>query len=958
MPKLIKLMTCALSFTSLLACQAPFSSPNTTPDGFTLIERKQPASDAIGIGYAKYRLKNGLTVILHEDHSDPLVHVDMTYHVGSAREELGKSGFAHFFEHMMFQGSEHVADEQHFKMITEAGGTMNGSTTFDRTNYYQTVPANQLEKILWLEADRMGFLLPAVTQEKFEVQRATVKNERAQRVDNRPYGLLSERGAQALYPHNHPYSWPVIGYVEDLDSVDVNDLKAFFQRWYGPNNAVLTIGGDIDTVQTLRWIEQYFGEIPTGPAVTPSPKTLVSLSQSRYITLEDDVHLPLLQLSMPTVHVRHTDEAALDVLANILGSGKTSLFYKNLVQDGYAVQAQVNHPCRELACEFKLTALANPGKADNLAAIQTLFNDTLAEFEQRGVTEDDIRRTVARMKASTIFSLQSVEGKVSTLAYNEIISSTPDLVQADLDRYGDVTVQQVMAVYQRYVKNKPFVAVSVVPRGQALLAAKVANFDYQRPLADASLVNSPSGIDSEIKLVSGFDRSVIPAAGAAPQVKVPEFWRSAFPNNMQIIGHTTSETPTVQISIGLEGGPLLDSFENAGLASFTAQLMNASTKKHTEVELAEKLSLLGSQVSFHAGGRNSMIEVSSLTENLDATLAILQEKLFHPAFKDEEFQRIQLRALQQIQQSSKNPSSMMTQASRQLLYGEQNRMGVSDGGTTKSVTEMTIDDVKAFYRQYYSPDKANVVIVGNLSKEAVLEKLAFLSDWQNKPYSIPPYQDFPQWNHEPVIYVVDKPDATQSIVRLIKPFLPYDALGEQFRTNLMNFPLGGAFNSRINLNLREDKGYTYGARSRFVGGKTLGRFQAGGSMKADKTGAAITELLAEIDGFQAQGMTAQEQAFMRAAYTLGDALNYETPGKKAGFLLQLQTYGLSKDYIEQQNAIINQISLQELNALANQHLNSRTMQLIVVGDSKMLMPQLQAVSEQTGRKIVPLEVEL
>lgn len=973
MSKFIKLATCVISLTSLFACQASFFSSdvqnatpgasslvgsNQLPQGLILVEQKQPNSEEIGIRYTKHRLSNGLTVILHQDHSDPLVHVDITYHVGSAREELGKSGFAHFFEHMMFQGSEHVADEQHFKIITEAGGTMNGSTTFDRTNYYQTVPANQLEKILWLEADRMGFLLPAVTQAKFEVQRETVKNERAQRVENRPYGLLGERSAQALYPDNHPYSWPVIGYVEDLDRVDVNDLKAFFKRWYGPNNAVLTIGGDIDPVQTLQWIARYFGEIPAGPEVVPSPKTPVSLSESRYITLQDNVYLPLLQLSMPTVHVRHQDEAALDVLANILGSGKTSLFYKNLVQDGYAVQAQVNHPCRELACEFKLTVVANPSKAENLAEIQQRISATLIEFEQRGVAQTDIHRTVAQIKASTIFSLQSVEGKVSTLAFNELISQAPDRVQADLDRYSSVSVEQVMAVYQRYVKNQHFVAVSVVPKGQAQLAAKVANFDYQRPQTSLSLTAELQDDAEMTVLNSQIDRATIPSAGPAPQVTVPELWRQTLPNHMQIIGHTTSETPTVQLSISLEGGPLLDSFATAGTAAFTAKMMNTSTLEHSEVEIAEKLSLLGSQISFHAGGRNTMIEVSSLTENLDATLAILQEKLFQPAFKSEDFERIQRLTLQQMQQRTKDPASIMAQASKQLLYGQHNRMGMSDGGTMASLTAITRQDLKHFYTQYYSPAKANVVVVSNLDKAVILDKLAFLADWQPLPYEIPPYQAFPEWHAKPAIFLVDKPGAAQTMVRFIKPALPYDALGEQFATQLMNFPLGGAFNSRINLNLREDKGYTYGARSRFIGGKTLGRFQAGGDMKADKTGAAILEMLAEIDQFQKNGMTEQERNFMRSAYTLGDALNYETPSSKASFLMQLQTYGLSQDYIKQQNKMINQISLAKLNILARQYLNTASMQIIVVGDGKMLGSQLQAVSEKTGRKIIPMTVEM
>ena len=375
--------------------------------------------------FEKYVLPNGLTVILHEDKSDPLVHVDVTYHVGSAREDIGRSGFAHFFEHMMFQGSENLADEEHFRLVTEAGGTMNGTTSSDRTNYFQTVPKNHLEKMLWMEADRMGFLLPAVTQRKFEVQRATVKNERAQRVDNQPYGRLHERVAQALYPEGHPYSWPVIGWTEDLDRVDVNDLKAFFLRWYGPNNATLTIGGDFDREQTVEWVEKYFGSIPAGPAVedmAPAPGTL---DADRYISMEDNVALPLVYMAFPTVHAMHPDEAPLDVLMSIIGTGQTSLLHKNLVKAGLAVQAQAGHACQELACTFTAYALPNPASGASLADLERIIRETFIEFEQRGVLQDDLNRVKGSMVAGRVFGLESVSGKVRQLAYYQTFSAPP-----------------------------------------------------------------------------------------------------------------------------------------------------------------------------------------------------------------------------------------------------------------------------------------------------------------------------------------------------------------------------------------------------------------------------------------------------------------------------------------------------------------------------------------------------
>ena len=335
----------------------PDDSPNL-PQGITFLEsvEKTPGDDIV-IPYQKYRLDNGLTVVLHEDRSDPLVHVDVTFHVGSGREEVGKSGFAHFFEHMMFQGSENVGDEQHFKIVSESGGTLNGTTSTDRTNYFETAPANQLEKMLWLEADRMGFLLDAVTQEKFEVQRDTVKNERGQRIDNRPYGLLIERVNEALYPEGHPYSWMTIGYLEDLDRVDVNDLKKFFLRWYGPNNATLTIGGDFDENQALDWVVKYYGSIPRGPDVAMPEKPIITLDEDRYISLEDKVALPLLYMSYPTVYREHPDEAPLDVLMSIMGIGELRYCTKTWLKTALRCRPALGTAARSCHAHSRLSPL-------------------------------------------------------------------------------------------------------------------------------------------------------------------------------------------------------------------------------------------------------------------------------------------------------------------------------------------------------------------------------------------------------------------------------------------------------------------------------------------------------------------------------------------------------------------------------------------------------------------------
>ena len=356
-----------------------------------LVETVTKKGDELVIPYQKYLLPNGLTIVLAEDHSDPLVHVDVTYHVGSAREEIGKSGFAHFFEHMMFQGSDHVGDEQHFKIISGAGGTLNGSTNQDRTNYYETVPSNQLEKMLWLESDRMGFLLDAVTQKKFEIQRSTVKNERGQNYDNRPYGLLSEFASKNLYPYGHPYSWLTIGYIEDLNRVNVQDLKNFFLRWYSPNNATITIGGDIKSSDVVKMVDKYFGSIPRGPEVTKTILPAVVVDKNRYVSYVDNyAKLPLLTKAFPTVPNYDKDMAALACLAQIIGQGKNSVLYQQLVKTQKALNANASSNLSELGGVFSFQVIPYPGKS--LAGMDSLVKEALLSFEQRGVTDEDIIR--------------------------------------------------------------------------------------------------------------------------------------------------------------------------------------------------------------------------------------------------------------------------------------------------------------------------------------------------------------------------------------------------------------------------------------------------------------------------------------------------------------------------------------------------------------------------------------
>lgn len=926
------------------------ATSSALPGGIELIETVERTGDEIVIPYKKYRLPNGLTVILHEDDSDPLVHVDVTYEVGSGREDVGKSGFAHFFEHMMFQGSENVADEEHFKIISESGGTLNGTTNSDRTNYFETAPANQLEKMLWLEADRMGFLLDAVTQEKFEVQRETVKNERGQRVDNAPYGLLFERVGEAMFSEGHPYSWSTIGYIEDLDRADLDDLKRFFLRWYGPNNAVLTIGGRLDETETLEQVAKYFGSIPIGPAVEDPVYTPVTLDQDRYISLEDNVQLPLLYMAWPTVHARHPDEAPLDVLNSILGEGRTSLMYKNLVKDGKAVQAQASHACRELSCSFTMLALPNPAGGSSLAEIDSIIRSSLTEFETRGVEDDDLERVKAGIVSNLIFGLESVSGKVGQLAAYETFANDANFVGKDIARYENVTKADVVRVYEKYIKDKPAVVMSIVPKGQLTGIAKADSWErYER-----TIPASPTADGLQFRVAEDdFDRSIQPAASDVDlSIKVPDIWRSKLANGVEVLGAANSETPTTALQIRMNIGQANEPLDKLGLAAMTSAMLGEATTSSSNEELSNRLAKLGSRINVGSGDEFTTITVRSLTDKLDETMAIAIERLFEPAFSEADFNRLKQQTIAGIKNAKTQPAVTANAVYNKILYGDRNAFAYPNTGTEETVSNITLDDVKAFYAANLSASVTSVIAVSDLSEADLKAKLAGLEKLERKAVSRPATQPFPALKPN-TLYLIDKEGAAQSEIRIGKRALPFDATGEYYRVGLMNFILGGAFNSRINLNLREDKGYSYGARSFFNGNQTRGTFTAAAGVRTDSTSASITEFMKEIETYQGGGIKSDELAFTKSAIGQRDARQYETPFQKLGFISNILTYNLPNGFVDEQNTILENIESDEINALATKYLNIKDMTIVVVGDKATILPDL----EKLGYDIVELDTE-
>ena len=905
-----------------------------------LIEEVTKTGDEIVIPYKKYQLDNGLTLIIHEDHSDPLVHVDVTYHVGSAREELQKSGFAHFFEHMMFQGSENVADEEHFKIVTESGGRLNGSTNRDRTNYYETVPSNQLATMLWLEADRMGFFLDSVTQKKFEVQRATVKNEKGQNYDNRPYGRWSEVTAGALYPYGHPYSWLTIGKLEDLDRVDVNDLKKFFMRWYGPNNATLTVGGDVNPTQVVAMVEKYFGVIPAGPAVEPMKLEPPVLKSDRYVSYVDsNIRFPAIMFTFPTVPAFHPDEAPLDCLAEILGTGKSSYFYKKFVLTQKAIQASTFHPASELSGEFTMFVLPFPGQT--LSAFEQEMRAILDEFAKNGVSDDDITKFKASRESDLINGLASVSGKVSQLANYQTIYGDANAIKYDLDRYLNITKEDVMRVFNQYIYNKQGVIQSVIPDAET---APAQPDNYEIPTSGESVFPTTdySGLSYSRPKGDKFDRSKRPELGPNPTIKVPDFWKEELANGIKVIGTQTDEIPVVEIQLTINGGHKMDAYDpkKSGLASLTAGLMNEATQNYTSEQIQEELRKIGSDISVYAGTSQTTISASTLVKNLDRTLELMDEVLKRPAFNQEDFDRLKNQQLEGIKAGQKNPGAIANLVFDRLLYGDEHIYSVPNSGIEETVAAITLEDVKNFYDNYYSPSVSELAIIGDIDRKTVLAKMEFLKTWEAKEVKIP---ELPKAkpSGKTTIYMVDKVDAPQSEIRIgYVTDMSYDATGDYFKSYLMNFPLGGAFNSRINLNLREDKGWTYGARGYFSSDDDPGPYTASAGVKANTTDSAVVEFMKEISNYRINGMTDSELAFMRSAIGQRDALDYETPGQKARFLRRINHYDLDKTFVDEQNKIIRNVSKKELNTLAKKYLKDDNFYILVVGDAATNRPKL------------------
>ena len=892
------------------------------------------------IPYEKFQLENGLTVILHSDTSDPMVHVDVTYHVGSAREMPGRSGFAHFFEHMMFQGSDNVADEEHFRIVTEAGGTLNGTTNLDRTNYFETLPSNQLETALWLEADRMGFFLDAVTLKKFEIQRATVKNERGQRYDNRPYGLVYEKTMEALYPFGHPYSWTTIGYIEDLNAATLDDLKRFFLRWYGPNNATLTIAGNFDRAECLSWVQTYFGSIPRGPEVRSMPAKPVKLESDKFVSYKDKIRFPLMSITYPTVEARHEDEAALDILSELIGNGKSSILYQQLEKTQKAKSAYSYHSTAELAGYFSVSITGFPDAS--LPNLKVEWEKALLAFEKRGVSFADIERFANQQEADAIQGLASISGKASQLAYYQTFTGSPKNRLAEIARYRKVSPEQVMAVFKKYLKEKPAVYLSCLPKEGGTSAVSVDNSGrpatpegYSPDLSEYANLTYTKGKDN-------FDRSKKPKAKAEISESKMQIWKQSLASGATAVGTSYPELPLISVQISWPTGYWNEPIQLAGVGQLMVDLMEEKSTNTSAEVLNDKLKSLGASVSFYNSSLETGISIRCLKKDLIEVLQIVEERLLNPAFDAEDLERLRKQQLENLKNRKTNAGALATDMVNYTLM-EGHRAAQPEAGSVKSTSALSRKDILEWYEKVFQPSKAQISAVGFSSAQELEEEFGFLNKLKRQPVesnNAIPELKFPM---RPTLVVVDKPGAAQAEIRWVSPGMPYSALGPHFLSTVSVFPFSGAFNSRLNLNLREDKGYTYGVRGAFQSNLHLGYYQISGSFLHGTTDSTIMEITQELNKYLKEGPTESELEFTRMAMVQRDALNYETPWQRQSILKNILTYQAMVDYPFKQKNMLKSLNLEQMNYHLAKYLDAQSVWVVVVADYAQLKSKLEAL---------------
>jgi zinc protease len=862
----------------------------------------------IDIAFTEYTLDNGLRLIVHQDQKAPIVAVNLWYHVGSKNEKVGKTGFAHLFEHLMFNGSENYNDE-YFGPFEKVGATnMNGTTNFDRTNYFENVPNTALDMALWMESDRMGHLLGAVSQERLDEQRGVVQNEKRQS-ENQPYGRVFNYIVENIFPAGHPYSWLPIGSMEDLDAASVEDVHEWFKAYYGPNNAVIVIAGDIEPGQALAKVQEYFGDIPPGPPIAEYESWEFHLERDKRQTMQDRVPQARIYKVWGAPKFVSEDADLLQLVDAILTSGKNSRLYKRLVYtDQIATDVGSWQFAGEIAGMYLLQASAQPG--GDLAAVEAAIDEEVALLLDNGLTQDELDRVKAQMKSGFVRGIEQVGGfggKSDILAENAVFAGDPAFYKTSLERFEAATPETVLAAARRW------------------LSAGTYNLEVH-PFPNLRATGE------------GADRSAVPETTTFPTVSFTSFERSNLKNGLEVIVATRDTIPAVNIRMQFDAGYAADQFALPGTSTLTMAMLDEGTRKRNALQISDELDRLGASIGTGSGIDSSRVTLSALTENLDASLALYADVVLNPSFPDTELERLRKTMLAQIQQEKTRPVGLALRVFPSLLYGDGHAyaLPLTGSGTEESVSQITRDSLVTYHDTWFKPNNATMIIVGDTDMATIKPKLEKLfAGW--KPGTVPT-KNISEVALQPEerVYIIDRPESEQSII-FAGNVAPAVGDGNEIAIETMNEIFGGSFTSRINMNLREDKNWSYGARSLLLNTRGQRPFIVYAPVQTDKTMESIAEIRRELTEYLGDNpATGEEMDKVKANNTLSLPGRWETGAAVLRDIGEIVDFDLPDDYWDNYAGSVRNLSTEQVDDAADEVIKPGNMIWVVVGDRQKI----------------------
>ncbi len=932
----------SLAFANSISAQAPSAPPAKAPAkaaaqaGAKPVAVKPPVLEMPQLKFEKYKLANGLEVILSEDHRLPMVAVNLWYHVGPANELPGRTGFAHLFEHMMFEGSRHVPGSSHFHYLEAAGASdINGTTDFDRTNYFETLPSNQLELALWLESDRMGYLPDKLDQANLSNQQDVVRNERRQSVENAPYGVVEEGLFHQLFPKEHPYYGEVIGSHLDIQSAKLEDVRNFFKLYYAPNNASLAIVGDFDPEKARELVQKYFGLLKRGEDVPKIMAHTPPITSERHAVLQDNVQLPRVYMGWLTSPIFKPGDAEADLAATILGGGKSSRLYKKLVYEKQIAQdVTVNQQSLILGSVFEVQVTAKAGvKPEDL---EKAIDAELDTFRKDGPTAAELARARNVIESRIIAGLETLGGFGGVAdrlnSYNHYLG-TPDFLATDIARYENASTESVQAFAQGQL-NRNQSAVVYGIQGKQDLGAEVAT--PKAPEKDPSKNNGePVNEDAEW-------RRDTPKPGVASALHLPVPQRFKLSNGLTVLYSERPGLPLVAANLVLHAGSGVNPVDRPGLASMTARMLQQGTTTRSALQIADRAADLGATLNSGAGTDTTGISTRSLSRNFPDALELLADVALNPTFPQSEIERVRSERLTGIVQEKDEPFSLAFRVLDAALYGPHHNYGFPDSGTTESIKAISRDDLEHFWKQNYFPDDAALVVTGNIklsTLKPLLEKR--FGAWKPGRPAVASMGS-PETTDAKLI-LVDRPGAPQTTLVCFTMGLPRST-PDYASVEVMNTDLGGLFSSRINMNLREAHGYTYGAFSFFMYHRAPGPFLAGGDVRTDVTAPATTEVFNELKRMRDTQMAPAELLLSKDSIARSLPGRFERGTEAASTFAELFTYDLPLDYFSTLPDRINAVTVEQAQTMAQKYILPDKMIVLAVGDRSKIEEDMKKLN--------------